>query len=204
MGRHRQDPLKRFWSYVEKRGPDECWPWIGCIDERDGYGRIWWNGKVRPAHLVMQEVMGLPPVDTKKVHSDHTCQHRWCVNLRHIRRVTPKVNALENNASPFARNAAAVDCLRGHPLSGPNLIVNKNGHRSCRTCYDMRRRGELGPPKKRDGWMTRFRRIAPGECMPWPATKDFCGTRKTLKTHWGIRVRYDKITAAEAIVTRLT
>src|SRR5216684_2370319 len=24
----RRDPLERFWEKVDKRGPDECWPWM--------------------------------------------------------------------------------------------------------------------------------------------------------------------------------
>ena len=24
-----RDPLERFWEKVNKRGPDECWPWLG-------------------------------------------------------------------------------------------------------------------------------------------------------------------------------
>jgi len=33
------DPDVRFWSRVEIRDPDECWPWRGYRD-RKGYGRV--------------------------------------------------------------------------------------------------------------------------------------------------------------------
>jgi len=31
------NPIKRFWSKVDKRGDDECWNWLGYKD-KDGYG----------------------------------------------------------------------------------------------------------------------------------------------------------------------
>jgi len=30
-------PVTRFWDKVDKRGPDECWPWLANI-EPTGYG----------------------------------------------------------------------------------------------------------------------------------------------------------------------
>ena len=31
--------LERFWTQVDRRGPDECWPWLGRKN-RQGYGRF--------------------------------------------------------------------------------------------------------------------------------------------------------------------
>lgn len=31
--------INRFWRKVDKRGPDDCWLWIGTVD-KDGYGKI--------------------------------------------------------------------------------------------------------------------------------------------------------------------
>lgn len=31
--------LQRFWSRIDKRSPDECWPWTG-YRIRQGYGSI--------------------------------------------------------------------------------------------------------------------------------------------------------------------
>jgi hypothetical protein len=33
-------PIERFWLGVDRRGPDECWPYVGCPD-------VLWDG--RPA-----------------------------------------------------------------------------------------------------------------------------------------------------------
>lgn len=32
-----ESDIRRFWKYVDKRHPDECWPWIGARSDR-GYG----------------------------------------------------------------------------------------------------------------------------------------------------------------------
>lgn len=34
--RARRPVEERFWAWVERRGPDECWPWLGAL--RKGYG----------------------------------------------------------------------------------------------------------------------------------------------------------------------
>jgi hypothetical protein len=36
-GRVKVDTADEFWALVDKRGPDECWPWMGPINI-DGYG----------------------------------------------------------------------------------------------------------------------------------------------------------------------
>jgi hypothetical protein len=39
-------PLEEaFWAKVEKRGPDECWPWLGGRHGRDGRGSFTFAGK---------------------------------------------------------------------------------------------------------------------------------------------------------------
>ena len=32
-------PVPNFWSKVDRRGPDECWPWKKACD-KDGYGKF--------------------------------------------------------------------------------------------------------------------------------------------------------------------
>lgn len=44
------------------------------------------------------------------------------------------------------RNTRKTECLRGHPLSGPNLYQRANGRRECRTCILNRKsRRESAP-----------------------------------------------------------
>lgn len=47
---NRQAPADRFWSKVDKRGPDECWPWKAAVRKKSqGYGAFWFQGRHQPA-----------------------------------------------------------------------------------------------------------------------------------------------------------
>jgi len=70
----------RFWSKVERRGPNDCWPWTAGTD-RYGYGKfaVTIDGRRRflPAHRVVYLLAhgSLPFFDVL-----HTCDCRTCCN----------------------------------------------------------------------------------------------------------------------------
>ena len=74
-----QEERARFLTFVEKRGPDECWPWRGGCSR--GHGTFWLRGKQVGAHRVAfliehgrwPEPCGL-----------HRCDNRPCCNVRHL------------------------------------------------------------------------------------------------------------------------
>ena len=76
------DTLARFWDKVDKRDPDECWPWMASCDKRSGYGWFRLGNKMRKAHAVAWLIAGndLPP---RKVVR-HTCDNPPCVNVGHL------------------------------------------------------------------------------------------------------------------------
>ncbi len=77
---------ERFWSFVDKRGPDECWPWKGA--RLKGYGAFRRNGNRRVATRIAWEyVTGAPPPDDLLIM--HTCDNPPCCNPAHL---TPGTN----------------------------------------------------------------------------------------------------------------
>ena len=67
--------------------------------------------------------------------------------------------------SPHGRNKYRVTCKRGHPLRGENLVIRKNGSRTCKMCHDASRarwkakNPDYVPPKVA-AKQTRIQRIA--------------------------------------------
>ena len=117
----------RYWAKVDKRGPDECWPWLANKNPH-GYGQIYpgpdrakRSGDTMFAHHVALELAGIE-VPVGKVR-DHICKDRGCQNPAHIRIVTQQVNTTENSECPHAHNARKTHCNYGHPLEGDNLKI---------------------------------------------------------------------------------
>lgn len=156
--------LTRFLSKVDKNGPipphkpelGPCWPWKPQA-AFGGYGQFTANGKTQGAHRVAYEHYIAPIPDGWEV--DHLCRNRNCVNAAggHLEAVTRAENLRRartwENGAAFQRNKT--HCVVGHPYSGDNLRIGKDGRRYCRECekryqaeYRARERAKIPPQPK--------------------------------------------------------
>jgi len=76
----------RFWSKVNRGGPDECWEWQAYrITQRGGYGHIRWKVDGRwamvRAHRVAWELTHGPAGDLGVLHA---CDNPPCCNPAHL------------------------------------------------------------------------------------------------------------------------
>lgn len=76
----------RFWSKVDKRGPDDCWLWLAG-KAWSGYGLICDGNRSRVATQVALELDGRPrpPAPGNLALHGDTCVSRACVNPAHLR-----------------------------------------------------------------------------------------------------------------------
>jgi len=140
-----EQQLERFWEFVDKRGPDECWLWTGLLHtggkhNEETYGqyglfvaRAGGRGKHR-AHRVSYFIAH-GSLDSNLM-IDHLCRNPQCVNPRHMEEVTNRTNQLRGDG-PSGTNALVTHCVRGHLFSEENTWIEMIGgfpHRRCRTC----------------------------------------------------------------------
>lgn len=78
---------RNFHAKVERRGPDECWPWKGhCRD--DGYGAVslCWKGRIsiQLAHRIAFFLRSGELVVSLNAIIQNTCGNRACCNPAHL------------------------------------------------------------------------------------------------------------------------
>jgi hypothetical protein len=91
----------RFWAQVERRDPDECWPWQGRRMPH-GYGTLHHPGRrTSYAHRVAWEFTNGAIPDGLIVM--HTCDNPPCANPRHLRVGTMRDNMQDREAKGRGR-----------------------------------------------------------------------------------------------------
>jgi len=120
-----------FWAKVKKT--EHCWLWTGCI-KSNGYGTYGKEGKY--AHRISYVLTrGEIPLG---LQLDHLCRVRNCVNPDHLEAVTRKEN-IRRGMAGSGINSRKTSCIRGHKLSGSNLlVVGKRKKRQCKICSRFR------------------------------------------------------------------
>ena len=99
------DDEARWWSHVERRADDECWPWTAYLDE-DGYGRFWADARLGYAARWGYEHF-VSPIPGKQM-PDHLCRYRACCNWAHLEPVTNRENVLRGLRAKMSDETVAV------------------------------------------------------------------------------------------------
>jgi hypothetical protein len=81
MADSKTTPEQRFWAKVDRRGDDECWPWLAYVT-MNGHGALKFGGITETAHRVSYRL----------AHGDipagllvrHRCDNAACVNPAHL------------------------------------------------------------------------------------------------------------------------
>jgi len=69
------------WKRVERRGPDDCWPWTGPQNNK-GYGQMRVHYRQHPVHrLAFQDATGVEPGALCVLHR---CDNPPCCNPAHL------------------------------------------------------------------------------------------------------------------------
>ena len=92
-GRPKKALKDRLWAKVDRRGPDECWPWLGATNNC-GYGVMFAaRGEVVRVHRAVYELEKGPIPAGKLIL--HRCHTRNCCNPRHLRPGTHRENMVD-------------------------------------------------------------------------------------------------------------
>lgn len=114
-----QQEIERFWGHVERRGLDECWPWLRRLSR--GYGKFtisrrgskYLIGAHRIAYLLGHNE------DPADMLVCHRCDNPPCCNPAHLFKGTPKDNLADCSAKG---RTARLTGDRHWSKKHPNLI----------------------------------------------------------------------------------
>lgn len=138
-------------DHIDKRIAMEpmsgCWLWTGTLTS-EGYGRLCSADGRRqmPAHRYVYQYF--VAIIDPKLHVDHLCRNRACVNPDHLEAVTSRVNTLRG-VGVTAVHAAKTQCVNGHAFDETNTSY-RTGGRACRACRaeaSRRYRAKVKTPK---------------------------------------------------------
>lgn len=154
-----QKDIDRFWSKVDKRGPDECWPWKPAIKTGD-HGMFGIRSDVYCAHRVALFVgTGKDPLEKD---SCHTCDYPPCCNPNHL-----FAGFAKDNIDDMIRKGRKVQVTgESHPrarLTWEQVQDIRKRYRKGRQTKENRHLGSFALAKEFDITVTQLLTIARGD-----------------------------------------
>jgi hypothetical protein len=156
---HQRPPVEaRFWARVERRGPDECWPWLGR--KTHGYGKFAFSGGQLAHRFAYELAYGPIPSGLVVEHVCHTtdlscfglsaaCPHRCCCNPAHLELLSVAENNRAAHRGGSPQNGIPT-CGRGHLLTPDNMRMEGTRRRCVRCQSDYLRQYRASGKAKRD------------------------------------------------------
>lgn len=131
----------RFFALVDRRGDDECWPWLGKVDRK---GRGHWSPRA-PGWIASRVAWSIANGrDPQGYFVCHSCDEPSCVNPAHLWLGNNAANMADAKAKGRMANQSVTHCPQGHEYSPENtrVRITKRGwtHRKCLTCDRERNR----------------------------------------------------------------
>lgn len=139
---HFGEHAERFWAKVERRGPEDCWPWQAFRNPL-GYGMVRFDGRSMLAHRVSWM---LTHGDPGALCVLHRCDNPPCVNPEHLWLGTRADNTADMCAKQRDRHPAGEAHGRAQ-LTRATVDQIRAAFRSGKRQVDIAT--ELGIPKGR-------------------------------------------------------
>jgi hypothetical protein len=117
----------RFWAKVERRGPNECWPWTGATTS-NGYGSMTRGRRAekRTSASRVSWELHFGPI-AKGLLVCHHCDNPPCVNPAHLFLGTKSDNARDSVRKGRHRTLRGERCWRAKLTSADVAAIRESG-----------------------------------------------------------------------------